>query len=124
MLKLTYLQHTSLFLDRPGLWLVRRWMLKLWKMIQGERKLQTNNNKQHVPFITESHYIIRNNIIGSNNLNWILFVCLFVFIEERRFTLRYYSTNSSTFSVMFTHMTLFDVVDPSSEETLLPKRLS
>ena len=93
-------------------------------MIQGERKLQTNNNKQHVPFITESHYIIRNNIIGSNNLNWILFVCLFVFIEERRFTLRYYSTNSSTFSVMFIHMTLFDVVDPSSEETLLPKRIS
>ena len=92
-------------------------------MIQGERKLQTNNNKQDVPFITESHYIIRNDIIGSNNLNWILFVCFF-FIKERRFTLRYYSTNSSTFSVMFTHMTLFDVVDPSSEETLLPKRLS
>ena len=77
-----------------------------------------------MPFITESHYIIRNNIIGSNNLNWILFVCLFVFIEERRFTLRYYSTNSNTFCVLFTHMTLFGVVDPNSEETLFLKCLS
>ena len=51
-------------------------------MIQGERKLQTNNNKQDVPFITESHYIIRNDIIGSNNLNWILFVCLFLLKKD------------------------------------------
>ena len=51
-------------------------------MIQGERKLQTNNNKQDVPFITESHYIIRNDIIGSNNLNWILFVCYFLLKKD------------------------------------------